>query len=304
MPSTAAVAAVPTAARGIALYTWAILVMSVMDAVIKWLSADYPTIQIVFFRSLFGLLPLAVLAVRAGGLAHFRTQRPWVHLMRGLISLGAAFFFFFAFRTLPLADAYAIAFAAPLLVTALGVPVLGERVGPRRWAAVIVGFAGVAIMLRPGAAGVAGFLSLGALAALAGTVLYALNVLLIRRFSRTESNAALILYSTMVMTVGCVPFLPSVFVMPDATGWVLLIATGLLGGIGMLAITEAFRIAPVAIIAPFEYTAMLWAVLFGWMFWNELPDAWIIAGSAIVIGSGLYILHRETRSQPPAAEAS
>jgi drug/metabolite transporter (DMT)-like permease len=303
MPSTAAVAAVPTAARGIALYTWAILVMSAMDTVIKWLSADYPTIQIVFFRSLFGLVPLVVLVVRAGGPATFRTSRPGIHLLRGLISLGAAFFFFYAFRTLPLADAYAIAFAAPLLVTALSVPMLGEHVGPRRWAAVVVGFIGVAVMLRPGSAGVAGFLSLGALAALAGTFLYALNVTLIRRYSRTETNAALILYSTMVMVAGSLPFLPSAFVMPDATGWLLLITTGLLGGIGLLAITEAFRIAPVAIVAPFEYTAMLWAVLFGWIFWGDLPDAWIIAGSAIVIGSGLYILHRETRPQP-AAEAS
>ncbi|HET8726133.1 MAG TPA: DMT family transporter [Alphaproteobacteria bacterium] len=286
-------------ARGIGLYTLAVMLLSVMDAVIKWLSADYSTMQIVFFRSLFGLLPLVVLVAKSGGLPILKTRRLGAHLLRGLIGLGAAFFFFFAFRVMPLADAYAIAFAAPLFVTALSVPLLGESVGARRWSAVWVGFLGVLIMLRPGTTDLSGFLTIGALAALGGTFCYAFSVTLIRRFSRTETNASLVFYSSCIMVAGSALFMPFEFVVPDGEGWLLLVITGLLGGTATLAMTEAFRIAPVAVLAPFEYTAMIWAVILGYGIWGDLPDAWILTGSGIVVASGLYILHRETRKHIP-----
>lgn len=303
--SATGMAAGSPVARGIGLYTLAILLLSVMDALIKWLTADYSTMQIVFFRSLFGLLPLGILVMKSGGLGALRTRRLGAHALRGVIGLGSAFAFFFAFKLMPLADAYAIAFAAPLFITALSVPLLGESVGPRRWAAVVVGFVGVIVMLRPGTADVAGFLSVGAAAALAGTLGYALSVTLIRRLSRTETNAALIFYTTLIMVVGSAVALPFSFTWPDGTGWLLLIVTGLLGGTATLAMTEAFRIAPVAVLAPFEYSAMLWAVALGYWLWGDLPDAWIAAGSGIVVASGLYILHRETRrAKPPSGPSA
>lgn len=296
----AAGAVMPTAVRGIALYTLATFLFAVMDAMIKWLAAGYPTMQIVFFRCVFGLLPVMVLILRAGGFRLIRTGRPWLQLLRGLFILCTTGLFFFAYSQMPLADAYAIAFAAPLFITALSVPMLGEKVGIRRWSAVVVGFVGVMIMLRPGTTDLSGFFSLGALAALGGTFFYALSATLIRLLSRTESNEAMTLYSTVVAAVGSAVFLPFDFRMPEGSDWLLLIAIGLIGGVAMLIMTEAFRVAPVAVLAPFEYTAMLWAVLFGYWIWGDLPDAWIAVGSTIVVASGLYIVHRETRRRAEA----
>lgn len=288
-------------ARGILLYTLAVLLLSMMDAVIKWLSAGYPIGQIVFFRSLFGLIPLIVPVLLSGGLTALRTRHPWQHVGRGMIGAGAAYTFFFAFSLMPLADAYAIAFAAPLMLTALSVPLLGEKVGVRRWSAVLVGFAGVLIMLRPGG-DLGSFVTLGAAMALAGTFFYALSAALIRKMSRTESATALSVYGTLAMLVAGAVSLPFAYLPPTGADLALFVLLGLLGGVGSLALTHAFRLAPVAVLGPFEYTAMLWAVVFGYLLWGDLPDVWILTGCAIVVASGLYILHRETRRRrPPGA---
>ncbi len=284
-----------TIARAIGLYVLAMLILSVMDVMIKWLSADYSTVQIVFFRAAFGMVPLIYLVARSGGIPALKTARWPMHLLRGLIGLATVLCFYYAFSVMPLADAYAIAFAAPLVMTALSVPLLGEAVGIRRWSAVIVGFLGVVVMLRPGTAGIGELLNIGTIAAIAGTVFFALTVLLTRMMSRTDSNAAIIFHAGMVIVVGSAALLPFGFTVPTTEGFVLLTLTGLLGGIGAIAFTEALRQAPVAILAPFDYTAMIWAVLFGYAIWSDLPDGWTITGTAIVVASGLYILHRETR---------
>jgi drug/metabolite transporter (DMT)-like permease len=303
-PSPAQAADGSAVARGIGLYTLAIFLLSVMDAMIKWLSDGFPTSQIIFFRTTFGLLPLVVALRGAGGLGALATRRLPMHIARGLIGAAAAFTFFYAFKVMPLADAYAIAFASPLFITALSVPMLAEHVGVRRWIAVAVGFLGILVMLRPGASDLAGLLSLGALAALAGTFFYAVAVLLIRKMSSTETNAAIILYGSLVGILASGLVMIPDFVEPNGPDLALLIATGVLGGCGTLAMTEAFRIAPAAVIAPFEYTAMVWAVVLGYWLWGDLPDAFIIAGSAIVVASGLYIFRRETReaARPAAAK--
>ena len=290
-----------TIARAIGLYSVAILLLSVMDVLIKWLSAEYSTVQIVFFRALFGMVPMLFLLPRAGGLAALKTRRWPLHLLRGLIGLATALCFFFAFGQMPLADAYAIAFAAPLVMTALSVPILGESVGLRRWMAVLVGFIGVVVMLRPGTAGIAELLGIGTLAAIAGTVFFALVVLLTRKLSRTEGNAAIIFHGGLVAVTGSLLLLPFNFTMPDLTGSLLLASVGLLGGVGVIFFIEALRQAPVAILAPFDYTAMIWAVIFGYVIWADLPDGWTLTGCAIVVSSGLYVLHRETRHGNVAA---
>ena len=285
------------AAGGIGLYVLAVFLLAVMDVLIKWLSASYSTGQIVFFRALFGLLPVTVVVVTSGGLATLRTKRLGAHIGRGLIQVVAAFSFFYAFRVMPLADAYAIAFAAPIFMTALSVPLLGERVGMRRWLAVGVGFAGVVVMVRPGGEGL---MSIGAAAALVGTLFFSTAAVLIRRFARTETNAAIVVYQTLVMLIVSGATLPFDFVMPDLVDLGLLACTGILGGLGILAIAQAFRLAPPAVVAPFEYTAMIWGVGFGYAIWGDLPDEWVIAGGVIVVASGLYILHRETMRKAPA----
>lgn len=299
-PHSPRTAAAPHPAAGVGLFVLAVFLLALMDLGIKWLSADYPTMQIVFFRSFFGLVPLLLPILLSGRWNDLRTRRPLAHLARGLVAVIAAGSFFFALGELPLATVYTIGYSAPLFMTALSLPLLGERVGIRRWAAVLVGFAGVLLAMRPGF-GDAGFLSLGAAAALVGAFGYALALVSVRLLSRTETNAAIAVYGTLVMALASGLTLPGRFVMPAPVNLALLIGLGLLGGTAALAMVEAFRRSPAAVLAPFEYSTILWGVLFGYLIWNEVPDGWVAAGAAIVIASGLYILQRERARRPVAA---
>ncbi|MGO1081308.1 DMT family transporter [Inquilinus sp. CA228] len=297
--ATAPPQAKQSAAQGIALYTGGIFLLCIMDAMIKWLSADYPIAQIVFFRASIGLIPTLVMLYRPPGLKALRTRRVGVHLMRGLVGVVGTFGFFWAFAVMPLADAYAIGFAAPMFITAMSVPILGERVGLKRWLAVLVGFAGVMIMIRPGGEG-SSFGSGGAIALLA-TAAYALSMVLMRLYSRTETNASMIFYATIVIVAVAGVQMPFVWVTPTWKDAGLLAVLGLLGGIGAIMMAQAYRVATPSIVVPFEYTGMIWGVGLGFMLWGDVPDLWIWVGSAVVVASGLYILHRETRTRSPVS---
>ena len=294
--ATAPLQAKQSAAQGIALYAGGIFLLCIMDAMIKWLSADYPIAQIVFFRASIGLIPTLVLLYRPPGLKALRTRRVGAHLLRGLVGVIGTFGFFWAFAVMPLADAYAIGFAAPMFITAMSVPLLGERVGPRRWLAVLVGFIGVLIMVRPGGGGTFGG---GGAIALLATAAYALSMVLMRLYSRTETNASMIFYATLVIVVVAGVQMPFVWVTPTWPDAGLLAVLGLLGGIGAIMMAQAYRVATPSIVVPFEYTGMIWGVGLGFMLWGDVPDLWIWVGSAIVVASGLYILHRETRTKSP-----
>ena len=285
--------------RGIGFLVSALVLFSVMDVLIKLLSADYDTFQIVFFRSTVALLPISILVARSGGARAIRTTRPGGHILRSLIGTGALLCFFYSYKFMPLADVYAIHFAGPLFLTALSGPMLGEPVGWRRWSAVAVGFVGVVVMIQPGT----GVFSAVALIPLLGAVFYAFAMIFVRKLSRTETNAAIIFYFTLTgIGVGFIGMLPD-WKTPDATGFALLASVGILGGCAQILMTQAFRSAPAATLAPFEYTAMIWAVLFGYLVFADFPTPPIIIGALIVAASGLYILHRETRRQPrPVAE--
>lgn len=275
---------------GIAWFQLAILCFGVMDAAIKYLTADFGTWQIMFFRGFFSLIPIAVLIRQSGGLATLRTRQPLSHVGRALVGIAAAFCFFYAYAIMPLADVYAIGFAGPLFMTALSVPVLGEKVGWRRWIAVLVGFAGVMVMLRPGE----GLLTLTALIPLGAAAFYALTMLYIRVLARTESNAAITFYFVVTMSaVAGIAMIPD-WRMPVGWQWGLLVMVGVIGGVAQIAFTQAFRLTSPSLLAPFEYTAMIWAVLFGYLLFGDVPDRAIWIGSAIVIAAGLYIIHRET----------
>ncbi|MQP66866.1 EamA family transporter [Niveispirillum sp. SYP-B3756] len=275
---------------GIAWFQVAILCFAVMDAVIKYLTADFGTWQIMFFRGFFSLIPIAVLMVRSGGLGTLRTSHLLSHVGRALIGIAAAFCFFYAYSIMPLADAYAIGFAGPLFMTALSVPVLKEKVGWRRWLAVLVGFAGVIVMLRPGQ----GMLTLTALVPLAAAAFYALTMLYVRVLARTESNAAITFYFVTTMSaMAAIAMIPE-WRTPQGWQWLLLIMVGVIGGVAQIAFTQAFRLTSPSLLAPFEYTAMIWAVLFGYLLFGDIPDKAIWIGGAIVVAAGLYIIHRET----------
>ena len=279
---------------GIGLITLSMAVLSAMDAVVKWLATDYPTIQLMFFRSAFAFLPLAPLILRAGPTAALRTRNLPAHALRSVFGLGALGCFFWSLVYLPLADAAAIAFAAPLFITALSMPILGEAVGLRRWSAVAIGFIGVLVMVRPGV----GVFQPAALLPLAAALCLALMVLYVRKLTRTESDTAIVFYYTLACTLVTGAIVPFFWVTPDLMDLLLLVSVGILGGIGQILLTAAYRRTEASILAPFDYTAMAWAVLFGYLIWNDLPGLNIWIGVAIVIASGVYIIYREAELRP------
>jgi drug/metabolite transporter (DMT)-like permease len=261
-----------------------------MDAIVKWVSVRHPIGQIVFFRNLIAFIPILLMLPAAGGLAVLKTRRPAAHVVRSLLGLGTMVSFFCAYALMPLAEAVAISQAGPIFLTALSVPLLGEKVGIRRWSAVVVGFAGVLIMMRPGI----GVFDPVALFAVAGAAFYAVSMIAIRRLSATEPPLTIVFYFTLCATTAGALSLPFQWVTPAPADLALLVAIGLIGGVAQYCMTQAFRLAPVAIIAPYEYGALVFAMLLGYVIWNDVPDAFLLIGAAIVVGSGLYILHRET----------
>jgi drug/metabolite transporter (DMT)-like permease len=277
----------------------AVLLFAVMDTLIKKLSPDFGTFQIIFFRSLFALVPIGAAVLWAGGRTALRTAQPAGHVLRSLVGLGAMFCFFMALRYMPLADVYAISFAAPLFLTALSVPLLGEPVGWRRWTAVLVGFVGVLVVIRP----TGGVFSSIALLALTGAFFYALAMIQTRRLGRTEGSATIAFYFTLTcMAAGAIGMIPD-WVTPDRPEQVaMLIGMGVVGGMAQLLLTNAFRLAPAAAVAPLEYTSLIWALLFGWAFFGEMPTGALLLGGPLIVGSGLYILHRETRRRTEAGK--
>lgn len=269
----------------------AILLFAAMDTLIKFLTADYPVPQLMFVRSLVAFLLVGGYTLwRGGGIAAMRTKRPWGHVWRafaGLISMGC---FFYAFRELPLADVYVLSFAGPLFITALSAPLLGEPVGWRRWAAVVVGFGGVVVMAQPSA----GAPLVPVLVGLCAALFYALAALAVRGLSRTETSASIVLYLLLTTTVVSGALTVPVWTAPTAFALGLMALVGAIGAGAQVLLTQAFRRAPPAVVAPFEYTGMVWASLFGWLVFGDLPTVPVIAGAMVIIGSGLYILHRET----------
>jgi len=264
---------------------------ALQDAVVKWLTVGYPVSEIIFFRALFALPACLIVIRRDGGSRALRTRRPGMHAARTLLLLGALVSFFLALGALPLADTVAIAFSAPIFMAALSAPLLGERVGPRRWLAVLIGFAGVVVILRPGA----GSVSPAALLALISALCFALGMIVTRQLGRSDTTAAIMFYFTLGTTVLGGLVAPFQWVAPDAVDFGLLAGLGLTGGVGAYCAVQAYRLAPVATVAPFEYSGLLWATLFGYAFWGDVPGSAVIMGAAILVASNLYILRRERR---------
>jgi len=279
--------------RAVAMAVAAVLLFTVMGAVIKWLSPRYPVVQILFARNAFALIPLLPLILRAGPAA-WRTRRPGIHAVRCLLGLASMAASFVALDHLPLANHVAIGFAAPLFVTALAVPLLGETVRWRRWTATVVGFAGVLLMVRPdGAAMLDDAVFVGSLWGLGATFAYAVVIIIVRRMTATEGSTTIVLYFTLTGAAVSGAVLPFHFVPPTASDALLFVLVGVIGGIAQVLITSAYRFAPASVVAPLDYTGMVWATVLGFLVWGDVPTPPVLAGAAVVIGSGLYILHRE-----------
>jgi drug/metabolite transporter (DMT)-like permease len=278
----------------------AVATFSVMDVTMKHLVEAYPAMQVTFLRGAASL-PLLIGAVALFGRWGDLVPRRWqLHLVRGLLGVVTLWGFIYSVRFLSLADAYSIFMSAPLLITALSGPLLREHVGPRRWLAVLVGMCGVVVVLKPSGSSL---ITVGGLAALAAAIGYALSALTIRLLSRTDTGAATVVWSLSIMTLiaGAVA-LPQ-WVPLQAQHWPWIVALGITGALGQYFITEAFRRAPPPVIAPLEYSALAWGMLFDWWLWMTTPSARMLVGAGIIVASGLYVIHRERHAvvSPPGA---
>jgi len=266
---------------------------SVMDAMLKLLAGHYDPMQVAFLRAAASL-PFVLLIISARGrLDRIRPVNVRLHLLRGALAVMMLYSFITAVRESSLATTYSIFMCAPLLVAALSVPILRERVVGGQWFAIAVGLAGVLLMLGP----VNGqWLSAGSLWAVAGLVTYAFAVVSLRLLSRTDSTESMVFGFTFLLMVGAgLLALPAWRALDWAGHYPLLIGVGIAGSLGQQLITVAFRSAPAAVVAPFEYTAMIWGVLLDIAIWSVYPGALTLVGASIVIGAGLYLILRERR---------
>jgi drug/metabolite transporter (DMT)-like permease len=275
----------PFAAIGLVLL--AVALFSVMDALSKILAARLHPVELVWGRYLAVLALLVPFVLRRPRLlvaAHLRLQ-----LLRGVSVLGAALFFIAGLARLGLADATAIGFASPLLVTALSIPVLGEQVGPRRWSAVALGFAGVLVVIRPGS----GAVGPAALLPLVSAACWALSIVVTRRMSAGDRPVTTLLYSTVTGLVLSSLALPLVWQPAGLADWAIMAAMGLLSALGQYLLIVGLTRGAASLLAPFTYSQMIWSTALGVAVFDAVPTVWTWCGAALVIASGIYITHRE-----------
>jgi len=259
------------------------------DAVLKWLTSGYSVGQIMFYRGIFIGIPLSILIWRAGGLTSLKPHNPKGHFLRaGLVVIGT-FLFVTGLRFLPLADAVAIAFAGPLFLTAMAQPLLGEHVGWRRWMAVLAGFIGILVIMRPGGSAI----QWAALFPLFASLTGAFRDILTRRLSARETSVALLFYTSVGVTLAGLATLPFAWTPVPAFDWGLFALSGFLIGCAQFLMIETFRLGEAALVAPFKYSGVIWAAALGFLVWGDIPDLGTVFGVSVVILSGLYILHRE-----------
>ncbi|MEO7013587.1 MAG: DMT family transporter [Dokdonella sp.] len=280
--------------RGIAFMLAAVVAFSLMDVSLKLLSPHYPAMQVAALRGLTSLPLVLVWIATTGGFRQILTRRWHLHLLRGLLAVAMLSAFAFALRDLPLAEAYSLFFVAPLLVTALAVPLLGERVGWKRWIAILVGLAGVLVVLRPTASRM---FNLGSVAVLVAAVAYAFSAITVRVLGRTESTQSMVFWVIILLSVFATAAAWNEWVAVHVEHWPILLVLAISGALGQYAITEAFKHSDASVIAPFDYTALIWGVTFDALIWHTVPDRWMLIGAGIIIGSGLYLIRRE---QSPA----
>lgn len=290
----------PHALRGIGFMAATLLFYALIDAITKYLSADYPVIFILWARYVFQTLFLAVLLVRAGSFAFLRTKRLGLQSVRAVLNIATNFAFIFGLSFLPLADAVALFMVGPLFVTALSVPLLGEKVGPRRWAAVGVGFVGALIIVRPGMGD--SFQWAGLLMILAALI-NALFQITTRKLSATEQPLTTQSYLTLTGLVVTCAFVPFFWVHAPVDVLALLAIQGVLGNASNLCLIAALRHTPASTLAPFNYGTVAFAAVFGYLIFNQFPDHWTVTGALVIIASGLYIIHREAVRRRVRAEA-
>lgn len=288
--------------RGVVLMLAACAVFTVMSVLVKALGDRIPVFEIVFFRSALAVPVVLLVVARARPgrpvLEALRTKRLPGHLLRAMTGTSAQLCSFFALALLPLAEHTALTNTTPLFVTLLSIPFLGEKVGIHRSSAVLLGFAGILVIaLGQGAFSGAfeGPAQLGLVVAVAHGVFSAGTTLLVRTLSATEASTTITLWQSLLMTAFAAVALPFVWVTPSWHDFMLLVTIGLLGGVAQVMLTEAWASAEVSAIAPYSYSSLLWAILFGWIAFGDVPGVATVVGAVLIVAASLYILHRELR---------
>lgn len=259
-----------------------------LDSTAKYLMQSYPVPQVIWARFFFHLI-FVVILMGPRLRTQIKSQSPIHQCLRSLFMFSTTVLFFIGISFLPLTTASTIMFMAPVILTILSIPLLGEKVGPRRWMGIIIAFAGAVLVMRPGGDS----LELSILIVLAAACTHAMYQVFTRKLGTRDAPMTSLFYTgitgALVMTL-VVPFVWQ----PVATfDWLLFVFAGIAGGIGHLCLIRAFRQAPASVVAPFSYSSLLWATAFGYLLFGDLPDAWTLSGAALIIGSGLYIFHRE-----------
>jgi len=297
-------AALPPTVRGILCMIAGTMLLTTQDGISKWLLDFHHAGEIMFVRSALAFLPIAVLVQMEGGAHVLRSRRPKVQALRAAVTLLTALLVILSFRYMPLADALAIVFVSPLFLTALSGPLLGEAVGWRRWCAVLVGFVGVLCITRPGAEGI---FNAYMLIPLAAAFFVALRDILTRQLGAYDGPTSVLFWSMVATLVGGAASLP-VFGgrLPAAEHWPAFAAGAVLVTLAHWFTIKGLHLAAAATLAPFKYLSLVWAGIIGFFVWGDVPDVWKLVGAVLVVGSGLYVLHRETRKKagrPTDAEA-
>jgi drug/metabolite transporter (DMT)-like permease len=283
---------------GIILMVSAGVLFAGSSAASKWLVATYPIGEILWTRTIISLITLSLFILPSAGFAVFRTQRPGAHLMRGMSQATSQTLLIIAFSMMPLASATAINFSAPLFATLASMFFLKEIIGAARWMALIVGFLGVLLVAGPGAE----MFQAGALFALGNAVLFGTVTAGVRGMTKTESTETLTMYQLVLLAVAYTLMLPFGFVTPGWGDALLILCNGVANAIGQYWWTRALHLAPASAVAPFQYISLVWALIIGFAVWGDVPTAGLLIGSAIVVGSGIFLFWHESRRAVVPAE--
>ncbi len=276
---------------GIVCLLGGVALLTLSDAAAKWFTADYPVGVVVSIRALFILAFILLFTAARGRVSELRVRSYRSHLLRGGFACASTLLVVLGLSVLPLADAIAITFAGPLFITALAPLILRERVGWRRWLAVLAGFAGVLLMVSPSG----DYARWAILLPLGATFSGSLRDLFTRHISLNETSSSILFSTNVIVLFAGLIFFPAGWRLPDTADLLLMGFAGALMGAAHYLHIEAFRLAEAAVIAPFKYTNMVWGVLLGFVIWGHLPGPWVVGGSLVVITSGLYIFYREHR---------
>lgn len=267
-----------------------VVLFSMMDATVKWLGGTYPTQQIMFFRCLIALIPLFVIIGMRGGVSILRTSQPRMHLLRSLLGVSAMGLAFYALSLMRLADAISILHMTPIFITALSIFILREKVGLHRWSAVICGFVGMLLVVKPGS----GMVESGSLYMLLAALLISCTTIIIRHLSIRDDPVCITFYFTLTgVLISSIGLIWLGWKTPPLFDLLLLIAVGFLGGIAQYMMTLSYRHAEIGMVAPLKYLTILFGGSFGYLLWSEIPDLQSFIGIAIIASAGLYTMHRE-----------